>query len=89
MHATVYLKPVFTSIVMAFSDVGLNCIVSENYYKLKRFLYKMHILQCNILTKCPLLTKLQSDSSSMGVTFLCYKTYSIFGIRSVNCSWSL
>lgn len=60
MH--VYLNPVFTIIVMASSDTSLNCIFSEKYYKLKRFLYKMHVLQCNILTKCYLLTELESDS---------------------------
>lgn len=62
MHVTVYLMPVFTIIVMASSGVGLNCIISEKYYKLKRFLCMLYILQCNILTKCYLLTKLESDS---------------------------
>lgn len=47
-----YLQPVFTVTVLASSDVGLNCVISEKYYKLKRFLYIMHILQCSILTKC-------------------------------------
>lgn len=69
MHVSVYLKPVFTIIVMAFSDVGLNCIISEKHYKLKRLLHKMHILQCNILTKCCLLTKLESDGPAWELHF--------------------
>lgn len=46
-----WLKSVFTIIVMTSRDIGLNCIISGKYYKLKRFLYVLHILQCNILTK--------------------------------------
>lgn len=44
---SVCLKPVVTTVVMTFSDVGLNYIINEKYCKLKRSLYTMHIFQCS------------------------------------------
>lgn len=45
---SVYLKAVVIIVVMASSDVGVNCITHEKDSKLKRSLYTMHILQCSV-----------------------------------------